>query len=42
MLSETESGQVPGGEVIARYARALGGSLTAVAVFDDGDLGKVG
>ncbi|MFP8941098.1 helix-turn-helix domain-containing protein [Streptomyces fenghuangensis] len=41
-VSQIESGQVSGSEVIARYVQALGGSLMMVAVFDDGDLRKVG
>ncbi|SFK31431.1 helix-turn-helix domain-containing protein [Streptomyces pini] len=41
-VSQIESGQVSGSGVIARYVQALGGSLMMVAVFDDGDLRKVG
>ncbi|MFC4032757.1 helix-turn-helix domain-containing protein [Streptomyces polygonati] len=41
-VSQIESGQVSGSEVIARYVEALGGSLVMVAVFDDGELRKVG
>lgn len=41
-VSQIESGQVSGSEVIARYVRALGGNLIMVAVFDDGELRKVG
>ncbi|MFB4195928.1 helix-turn-helix domain-containing protein [Streptomyces carpaticus] len=41
-VSQIESGQVSGNEVIARYVRALGGNLIMVAVFDDGELRKVG
>ncbi|MGP3968464.1 helix-turn-helix domain-containing protein [Streptomyces sp. 6N223] len=41
-VSQIESGQVSGNEVIARYVQALGGSLIMVAVFDDGELRKIG
>ena len=41
-ISQIESGQVSGNEVIARYVEALGGSLVMVAVFDDGEFRKVG
>lgn len=41
-VSQIESGQVSGNDVIARYVQALGGSLVMVAVFDDGELRKVG
>nr|WP_255431371.1 helix-turn-helix transcriptional regulator [Streptacidiphilus sp. PB12-B1b] len=41
-VSQIESGQVSGQEVIERYVEALGGSLVVVAVFGDGDLRKVG
>jgi transcriptional regulator with XRE-family HTH domain len=41
-ISQIESGQVSGTEVVARYVEALGGSLVMVAVFDDGELRKVG
>ncbi|MGW7294331.1 helix-turn-helix domain-containing protein [Streptomyces xiamenensis] len=41
-ISQIESGQVSGSEVIARYVRALGGDLIMVAVFDDGEPRKVG
>lgn len=41
-VSQIENGQVSGNEVIARYIQALGGSLVMFAVFDDGELRKVG
>ncbi|MEW2492184.1 helix-turn-helix domain-containing protein [Streptomyces nodosus] len=41
-VSQIESGQVSGTEVVARYVEALGGSLVMVAVFGDGELRKVG
>ncbi|MFE7836409.1 helix-turn-helix domain-containing protein [Streptomyces sp. NPDC057474] len=41
-VSQIESGQVSGTDVVARYVEALGGSLVMVAVFDDGELRKVG
>ncbi|MGW3941512.1 helix-turn-helix domain-containing protein [Streptomyces phaeochromogenes] len=41
-ISQIESGQVSGTDVMARYVEALGGSLVMVAVFDDGELRKVG
>jgi DNA-binding XRE family transcriptional regulator len=41
-VSQIESGQVSGQEVVARYVEALGGSLVSVAVFGDGELRKVG
>ncbi|MFD6433834.1 helix-turn-helix domain-containing protein [Streptomyces venezuelae] len=41
-VSQIESGQVSGAEVMARYVEALGGSLVMVAVFGDGELRKVG
>lgn len=41
-VSQIESGQVSGTDVVARYVQALGGSLMMVAVFDDGELRKVG
>ncbi|GGZ18910.1 helix-turn-helix domain-containing protein [Streptomyces poonensis] len=41
-ISQIESGHVSGTDVVARYVEALGGSLVMVAVFDDGDLRKVG
>ncbi|GAA2474435.1 MULTISPECIES: helix-turn-helix domain-containing protein [Actinomycetes] len=41
-VSQIESGQVSGTEVVARYVEALGGSLVMVAVFADGELRKVG
>ncbi|UUN28887.1 helix-turn-helix domain-containing protein [Streptomyces sp. FIT100] len=41
-VSQIESGQVSGTDVVARYIKALGGSLMMVAVFDDGELRKVG
>jgi DNA-binding XRE family transcriptional regulator len=41
-VSQIESGQVSGTDVVARYAEALGGSLMLVAVFTDGELRKVG
>jgi DNA-binding XRE family transcriptional regulator len=40
-VSQIESGQVAGTEVVARYVEALGGSLVMVAVFADGELRKV-
>jgi DNA-binding XRE family transcriptional regulator len=41
-ISQIESGQVSGQDVIARYVGALGGNLVVVAVFGDGELRKVG
>jgi DNA-binding XRE family transcriptional regulator len=41
-ISQIESGQVSGQEVIGRYVEALGGNLVVVAVFGDGELRKVG
>ncbi|NNJ06749.1 helix-turn-helix transcriptional regulator [Streptomyces sp. PKU-MA01144] len=41
-VSQIESGQVSGTDIMARYIQALGGSLMLVAVFGDGDLRKVG
>ncbi|MEV8016797.1 helix-turn-helix transcriptional regulator [Streptomyces sp. NPDC086554] len=41
-VSQIESGQVSGTDVVARYVEALGGSLVMVAVFGDGELRKVG
>jgi DNA-binding XRE family transcriptional regulator len=41
-VSQIESGQVSGTEIMARYIQALGGNPMLVAVFDDGDLRKVG
>ncbi|EGG49341.1 MULTISPECIES: helix-turn-helix domain-containing protein [Streptomyces] len=41
-VSQIESGQVSGTEVVTRYVEALGGNLMLVAVFADGDLRKVG
>lgn len=41
-VSQIESGQVSGSDIIARYVRALGGDLIMVAVFDDGEFRKVG
>ncbi|MFJ3333164.1 helix-turn-helix domain-containing protein [Streptomyces sp. NPDC086766] len=41
-VSQIESGQVSGTDVVARYVEALGGSLVMVAVFADGELRKVG
>lgn len=41
-VSQIESGQVSGTDVVARYVEALGGSLVIVAVFADGELRKVG
>ncbi|MFI9598411.1 helix-turn-helix domain-containing protein [Streptomyces sp. NPDC052043] len=41
-VSQIESGQVSGTDVVARYIEALGGSLVMVAVFADGELRKVG
>jgi DNA-binding XRE family transcriptional regulator len=41
-VSQIEGGQVSGTDVVARYVEALGGSLVMVAVFDDGELRKVG
>ncbi|MFC3576793.1 helix-turn-helix domain-containing protein [Streptomyces yaanensis] len=40
-VSQIESGQVSGTDVMARYIEALGGSLVMVAVFADGELRKV-
>ncbi|GAA3374818.1 hypothetical protein GCM10020367_40170 [Streptomyces sannanensis] len=40
-VSQIESGQVSGTDVVARYVQALGGSLMLIAVFDGGDLRKV-
>lgn len=41
-VSQIESGQVSGQEVIGRYIEAIGGNLVVVAVFTDGELRKVG
>jgi DNA-binding XRE family transcriptional regulator len=41
-ISQIESGQVSGQDVIGRYVEALGGNLVVVAVFGDGELRKVG
>ncbi|WP_200306478.1 helix-turn-helix domain-containing protein [Streptomyces adelaidensis] len=41
-VSQIESGQVSGTDIVARYVEALGGSLVMVAVFGDGELRKVG
>jgi transcriptional regulator with XRE-family HTH domain len=41
-VSQIESGQVSGTDVVARYVEAIGGSLMMVAVFADGELRKVG
>jgi DNA-binding XRE family transcriptional regulator len=41
-VSQIESGQVSGTEVMTRYVEALGGHLVMVAVFGDGELRKVG
>jgi transcriptional regulator with XRE-family HTH domain len=41
-VSQIESGQVSGTDVVARYVEALGGNLMLVAVFADGELRKVG
>ena len=41
-VSQIESGQVSGTDVVARYIEALGGNLVMVAVFADGELRKVG
>jgi transcriptional regulator with XRE-family HTH domain len=41
-ISQIESGQVSGSEVISRYIEALGGSLVMIAVFGDGELRQVG
>ncbi|MFJ2826684.1 helix-turn-helix domain-containing protein [Streptomyces sp. NPDC087263] len=41
-VSQIESGQVSGTDVVARYVEALGGNLVLVAVFGDGELRKVG
>ncbi len=41
-VSQIESGQVCGTDVVARYVEALGGNLVMVAVFGDGALRKVG
>ena len=41
-ISQIESGQVSGTDVVARYVEALGGNLVLMAVFDDGELRKVG
>ncbi|MEN8653615.1 helix-turn-helix transcriptional regulator [Streptomyces sp. 21So2-11] len=41
-VSQIESGQVSGTDVVARYVAALGGNLVMVAIFDDGELRKVG
>ncbi|MDX2762781.1 helix-turn-helix transcriptional regulator [Streptomyces europaeiscabiei] len=41
-VSQIESGQVCGTDVVARYVEALGGNLVMVAVFGDGELRKVG
>lgn len=41
-VSQIESGQVSGTDVVARYVEALGGNLVMVAVLGDGELRKVG
>jgi DNA-binding XRE family transcriptional regulator len=41
-VSQIESGQVSGQDIVARYVGALGGSVMVVAVFGDGELRKVG
>ncbi|MEV6792431.1 helix-turn-helix transcriptional regulator [Streptomyces sp. NPDC051320] len=41
-VSQIESGQVSGTEVMTRYVQALGGKLVMIAVFDDGELRQVG
>jgi DNA-binding XRE family transcriptional regulator len=41
-VSQIESGQVSGTDIVARYVEALGGNLVMVAVFADGELRKVG
>ncbi|MDX3281768.1 helix-turn-helix domain-containing protein [Streptomyces scabiei] len=41
-VSQIESRQVSGTDVVARYVEALGGNLVMVAVFGDGELRKVG
>ncbi|MGV9994218.1 helix-turn-helix domain-containing protein [Streptomyces sp. NPDC003374] len=41
-VSQIENGQASGTDVVARYVEALGGNLMVVAVFDDGELRKVG
>jgi DNA-binding XRE family transcriptional regulator len=41
-ISQIESGQVSGNDVISRYVQAIGGSLVMVAVFGDGEFRKVG
>ena len=40
-VSQIEQGQVSGQEVIARYARALGGQLHQAIYFDDGDIAAI-
>ena len=41
-VSQIESGQVSGTDVVARYVEALRGNLVMVAVFGDGEPRKVG
>jgi DNA-binding XRE family transcriptional regulator len=41
-VSQIESGQVSGTDIVARYVEALGGNLVMVAGFADGELRKVG
>jgi DNA-binding XRE family transcriptional regulator len=40
-VSQIEQGKVSGQEVIARYARALGGQLHQAIYFDDGDIAAI-
>lgn len=40
-VSQIEKGKVSGQEVLARYARALGGELQQAIVFDDGDIAGI-
>jgi DNA-binding XRE family transcriptional regulator len=40
-VSQIEQGKVSGQEVIARYARALGGQLHQAIYFDDGDVAAI-
>ncbi|WP_230418642.1 helix-turn-helix domain-containing protein [Catenulispora pinistramenti] len=40
-ISQIEQGNVSGQEVLARYARALGGQLHQAIYFDDGDIAAI-
>jgi DNA-binding XRE family transcriptional regulator len=40
-VSQIEKGKISGQEVLARYARALGGELQQAIVFDNGDIAGI-